>query len=195
MTRPFFSRDRISHFELFDRHATDALEKMKLRLRAGYPVDFQVSLMIDVPPAEALCTHSQDLASRFTLDSATDFLFGHCVDSLNAPLPYPHNVNVPTQDRIRNAADDFAEAFGKAQHVIASRARVNWVWPLLELFGDKTKDSVKTVNAYLDPILKDALRKAKLNPTNELEKDVIGENETLLDFLVKRTTGGWLVIW
>jgi hypothetical protein len=42
MTRPFFSRDRISHFELFDRHAEEALDKMKFRLRAGYAVDFQV---------------------------------------------------------------------------------------------------------------------------------------------------------
>ena len=66
MTRPFFSRDRISHFELFDRHAgklvarvdvpampgTDplfipaeaALDKMSERLRAGYAIDFQVCM-------------------------------------------------------------------------------------------------------------------------------------------------------
>ena len=42
MTRPFFSKDRISHFDNFDRHATDALTQMKARMREGYAVDWQV---------------------------------------------------------------------------------------------------------------------------------------------------------
>lgn len=48
MTRPFFSHDRISHFNTFDRHAEDAITQMKARFRAGYPVDFQVSLMLNM---------------------------------------------------------------------------------------------------------------------------------------------------
>lgn len=44
MTRPFFSRDRISHFELFDRHAETAITHMKQRLREGYAIDFQVEI-------------------------------------------------------------------------------------------------------------------------------------------------------
>ena len=42
ITRPFFTHDRISHFNIFDRHAEDAITLIKSRLRAGYPVDFQV---------------------------------------------------------------------------------------------------------------------------------------------------------
>lgn len=42
MTRPFFSKDRISHFDIFDRHAESALSLLKERLRQGYPVDIQV---------------------------------------------------------------------------------------------------------------------------------------------------------
>jgi len=42
MARPFFTRDRISHFELFDRHGEKAISEMKLRMRSGYSVDFQV---------------------------------------------------------------------------------------------------------------------------------------------------------
>ena len=42
MTRPFFTRNRISHFNIFDRHAEHVITQMKSRLRAGYPVDFQV---------------------------------------------------------------------------------------------------------------------------------------------------------
>lgn len=42
MTRPFFTRDRISDFDNFDRHAEDALSQLNNRLREGFPVDFQV---------------------------------------------------------------------------------------------------------------------------------------------------------
>lgn len=44
MTRPFFSRDRISHFDNFDRHAEDAINQLRTRLREGHPVDFQVNI-------------------------------------------------------------------------------------------------------------------------------------------------------
>ena len=46
MTRPFFSRDRISHFDNFDRHADDALGQLKARLREGHAVDFQVCISL-----------------------------------------------------------------------------------------------------------------------------------------------------
>ena len=46
MTRPFFSRDRISHFELFDRHALVAIAQLKKRLAEGHPVDFQVRFVV-----------------------------------------------------------------------------------------------------------------------------------------------------
>ena len=44
MTRPFFSKDRISHFEIFDRHATDAIKQVKERTSQGYAVDVQVRI-------------------------------------------------------------------------------------------------------------------------------------------------------
>ncbi|OSX65545.1 hypothetical protein POSPLADRAFT_1065282 [Postia placenta MAD-698-R-SB12] len=107
MTRPFFSKDRISHFELFDVHAEYAIVRMRERLNAGYAVDFQ------------------DLISRFTMDSATEFLFGTCVESLRSPLPYPHNhfptpfATQPTSQEALSRADAFSAAFLKSQHVIA----------------------------------------------------------------------------
>lgn len=42
MTRPFFSRDRISAFDNFERHAELVIQHMKDRFRAGYAIDFQV---------------------------------------------------------------------------------------------------------------------------------------------------------
>lgn len=49
MTRPFFSRDRISHFDNFDRHADETIKLMKERLRAGYSIDFQVNDLCNFP--------------------------------------------------------------------------------------------------------------------------------------------------
>jgi hypothetical protein len=43
MTRPYFTKDRISHFDVFDRHTADAIAQMKGRFSQGIPVDFQVS--------------------------------------------------------------------------------------------------------------------------------------------------------
>ena len=46
MTRPFFTKDRISHFENFDRHADEAINQIKARFLEGYAVDIQVSLSL-----------------------------------------------------------------------------------------------------------------------------------------------------
>jgi cytochrome P450 len=63
MTRPFFSRDRISNLDIFSRHSEDALGI--IRSTQGVAFDYQ------------------DIVFRFTLDSAAEFLFGVRVDSLH----------------------------------------------------------------------------------------------------------------
>jgi hypothetical protein len=128
----------------------------------------------------------QDLISRFTLDSATEFLFGHCVNSLSASLPYPHNVVSPRNDLSSNP--DFASASAKVQDVGAWRVKFGPLWVLTELFGDKTRASMKVLDEFLDPILTDAVRKAKDKPPNS-ELNEVDEDGTLLDHLVKRTSG------
>ena len=42
MTRPFFARDRIQDFEIFDKYAMKAIDKMKHRFNEGYALNFQV---------------------------------------------------------------------------------------------------------------------------------------------------------
>lgn len=44
ISRPAFARDRISDYELFDRHAGAVISQLKQRLRQGHAVDFQVRL-------------------------------------------------------------------------------------------------------------------------------------------------------
>lgn len=69
MTRPFFTKDRISHFELFDRHAEDAIKQMKERFAEGCPVDFQVSSLFDLLPhlAEYCIRRTSSPVSHWTL--------------------------------------------------------------------------------------------------------------------------------
>ncbi|KAG2131949.1 cytochrome P450 [Suillus cothurnatus] len=169
MTRPFFTQDRISHFEIFDRHADHAIALAKERFTAGLAIDFQ------------------DLISRFTLDSASEFLFGHCIDSLSAGLPYPHNapefINAVQGD---NTAAAFAHAFSQAQQGINRRLAIGQTWPLNEILADSTAQHMKVVNAFLDPILKDALEKRSM--AGEFDKNEFADDQTLVDHLINLTS-------
>lgn len=180
MTRPFFSRERISHFDLFARHSDAAIELMLARTREGYALDVQ------------------DLLARFTLDSTSEFLFGRCLHVLRAGLPYPHNApaSIAEADAARRRQDigeRFAQAFAEAQSVISERTRIGHIWPLWEFRRNRAEEPMKIVRAYVEPILEDVIKKnreKKLSSTklSPVEED-IEEDETLLDHLVKLTDG------
>ncbi|KAG1856281.1 cytochrome P450 [Suillus tomentosus] len=175
MTRPFFSKDRVSHFDIFDKHAEDAISQLKIRLRDGYPVDFQ------------------DMVSRFTLDSATEFLFGQDVCSLSAGLIYPPSSPRPKDIAFENhPANKFAHAFSEAQIAAAYRGRFGSAWRLSEFWTDRVKKHMDVCYKFIDPILKEALEKNKTLKENMGEKTDakdrdVEEGETLLDHLVNYT--------
>jgi cytochrome P450 len=178
MTRPYFTRDRISHFENFARHSDLAISKILERLaepaRPGTPsaVDFQ------------------DVVARFTIDSGTEFLFGGDVKSLEAPLPYPF---APPSDE----SGSFAAAFGRAQEGVVMRLGLAHLWPWMELFWDRTHDDMEIIDAFVKPILKQKLeqkralgRNAKSSLAKDDQKDMEeGENDSMLDHLVRFTDG------
>ncbi|KAH9483141.1 Cytochrome P450 monooxygenase 75 [Psilocybe cubensis] len=202
MTRPFFSKDRITHFDIFDRHASDALSQLRTRLRQGAPVDIQ------------------DLASRFTMDAATEFLFGNDVRSLDAGLPYPfycyesesgsHSMadaslvsaaraSLPHQQA--HPATLFSKAFDEAQRLIALRSRRGVNWPLAEFWRDEVSVQMEVVNGFVEPILRAAVERKRAAVAAGDEKGV-GENgekvaltadrevkdgESLLDHLINYT--------
>ncbi|KAH7929020.1 cytochrome P450 [Leucogyrophana mollusca] len=177
MTRPFFTHDRISHFNIFDRCADEAIPSMKARFRAGHAVDLQ------------------DLMLRFTLDSSSEFLFGHGIHSLRGELPYPHNTrpevkSVPDGDTAEaKTAEAFARAFAGAQYAISQRFRMGPMWPLFEISKDNTKEHMEVVNAYIEPILQNAINKQKARPsTDDASLQETLDEDTLLDYLVRRTT-------
>ncbi|QRW07239.1 cytochrome P450 family protein [Ceratobasidium sp. AG-Ba] len=163
MTRPYFSRDRISHFDNFARHSDIAITQLFARLaEPSHPaIDFQ------------------DLVARFTLDSATEFLFGKDAQSLSAPLPYPNSP--PTDD-----SASFAAAFGRAQEQLLMRFGTSILWPVIEMFWDRTGADMKVINAYVQPILREKLEeKKRMGGKAKEEKDE--EKNTLLDHLVQFT--------
>lgn len=150
-----------------------AINKIKERMRSGVALDFQ------------------DLISRFTLDSATEFLFGSCVHSLNSSLPYPRGLIPYTEMKELSPSERFAYAFGKVQQIVAERPRLGWVWPLKEIFKTSTDEYMEIVDGFIEPILKDALRKKeqRLKEEHDLDDKESQEDETLLDQLVKQTSG------
>ena len=119
ITRPFFSRDRISDFDVFERHSRKALDVMAQRLATGHTVDFQ------------------DLVSRFTLDSATEFLFGYDINSSGAGLPYPEYAKERnTETFTKHPSNVFVKAFAEGQELTVHRYRAGSAWRLVEFFSD-----------------------------------------------------------
>ncbi|KAJ6461725.1 cytochrome P450 [Mycena sanguinolenta] len=174
MTRPFFHRERISDFDLFDHHATKAIAQFKARLREGYAADFQ------------------DMIARFTMDTSSAFLFGKDVRSLDAGLPYPYNVttdaaNVPAA----HPSSVFATAFQEAQTITSLRSRFGQHWPLREFWVDELEKPMHIVREFLDPILQEAVAKKRAMGQAMEDKESgdrqVQEGESLLDHLVNYT--------
>ncbi|KAJ6579544.1 cytochrome P450 [Mycena vulgaris] len=166
LSRPFFSRERISDFEIFDRHAHEALASVKTRLAEGYPIDFQ------------------DMISRFTLDSATEFLFRRSVDSMSAGLPYPQSSPLANSPSFLNhPSNTYVKSFVRSQIVTVERAPYGTKWPLREFWTDRVKPDRKIIDEYVEPILNEELKK-KAKERTEGKSD---ERETFLSHLVQAT--------
>jgi hypothetical protein len=201
MTRPFFSRDRISEFDLFDLHADQAIRLIKDRITPDSPED---------KPSETMVVDIQDIASRYTLDTATSFLFGSNVESLSAGLPYPpitsplasspsYAVHASSWERLNelrasHPANKFAKAFDQAQILSASRSQMGVHWPLREFFRDRTRPRIEEVDRFIRPLIRNSVEKMRKKGVvpGKVKKDedrVVEEGETLLDHLVHYTTG------
>ncbi|KAL1754622.1 cytochrome P450 [Schizophyllum commune] len=172
MTRPFFSKDRIAHFDIFDRHAADILSQAKTRLAQGLPIDFQ------------------DMVARFTLDSATEFLFGHDVNSAGAGLPYPPGSPLATVGSREHPSDRFVDAFTEGQSLMALRVRTSGTaWPLFEFWEDRVAAKRRVVDEFVNRILDDPAF-ASAGPDMEKQSGATGkpgEDDTLLRHLLNQT--------
>ncbi|KAJ3511200.1 hypothetical protein NLJ89_g4237 [Agrocybe chaxingu] len=168
MTRPFFTRERISDFEIYERNCHLSLNQARDRLSEGYPVEFQ------------------DLVSRFTLDSASEFLFCQSVGSLSAGISYPPSAARENPISFYNHPSRvFAQAFTDAQLRLALRLGVGNEWLLTEFFGDKIQPLRKVMDDFTEPLMKAALEKRERDLQEKVDEKT--EEPNLLAHLVKHT--------
>ncbi|KAF5343389.1 hypothetical protein D9758_015616 [Tetrapyrgos nigripes] len=174
-----WNKVRISDFDVFERHAEDMLSLLAERLASGVPVDFQ------------------DAVARFTLDSATEFLFGKTVNSLSAGLHYPalHPLSKTassTTDFLNHPSTKFVTAFSEGQQVTSQRLILGKYWRFKEFWQDKAAEHRKSVEEFILPILEDALEKRKDEVISGEVKEI--QDETFLEHLVKFTEDKKVVI-
>ncbi|KAL1683215.1 cytochrome P450 [Schizophyllum commune] len=171
MTRPFFNKERISDFANFDRHADAILRQAKARIAEGFPVDFQ------------------DMVARFTLDSATEYLFGYDVNSSGAGLGYPEGApqsNAPYF--LNHPSNRFVQAFGTGQYFTAARVQAGTAWRLIEFWKDKVSPLRAIVEEYIRDLLEAAaVEKSNVDATKRPSDYKPKEGDNLLQHLVNYT--------
>ncbi|KAF9475912.1 cytochrome P450 monooxygenase pc-3 [Pholiota conissans] len=170
MTRPFFTRERISDFEIYHRNCDISLSHAKHRIAEGHPVDFQ------------------DLVSRFTLDSATEFLFGNNVGSLLAGIPYAHShAGKNPSSFYAHPSTAFVKAFTEGQLNSVCRMNYGNEWPLWEFWKDEVKPQRRIIDAFAEPLLRKALEMREKETSGGGDESKDEEDVTLLAHLVRHT--------
>jgi cytochrome P450 len=90
----------------------------------------------------------QDLFFKFTIDSATEFLFGQSTDTL--------------RDSLRGettSASNFAYAFNKAQHAVAIRSRTGLFGFLRVFLQEKgADDAIRICHEFVDEFVDEAIQ-------------------------------------
>lgn len=172
MARPFFSKDRISDVDIFERTSNTTLDLVSSRSSKNQPIDIQ------------------DLLHRFTLDSASEFLFGTQLDTLLRPLTEPGKVKLGPKGSIpidrTNEFDIFTEAFERVAVLVTRRGTQGTTWPLMELFEDKTEEPIRIIMDWLEPFVKQAVERRE-NMKGLQGSDV--QDRVFLDFLALQTDG------
>ncbi|GJJ09202.1 hypothetical protein Clacol_003424 [Clathrus columnatus] len=171
MARPFFSKDRISDVDIFERTSSKTLDLISARSNKTQPID------------------TQDLVARFTLDSASEFLFGIQLDTLSRPLTEPGKVKLGPKGSIpidrTEEFDVFTEAFERVAVIVTRRGTQGTTWPLMELTKDLTEEPIQIIMDWLEPLVKVAVEKR--NSMKGLQSAM--EDSVFLDFLASQTDG------
>jgi len=133
---------------------------------------------------EDIAVDIQDVLSRFTLDTATEFLFGQDVKTLSADLPYPSTYRGPNRRR-EHPSDRFALAIDRAMEYTFPRVIYGEFWPLMEFWKDTVATQRGITHELIDPIIHAALERRKVAKG----LDEVQDEGTLLDHLVQQTDG------
>jgi cytochrome P450 len=116
LIRPQFVKDRVADLHIFERHVQVLMRNIA---NGGVP---GVAGVGNDNIAQGRVHDLSDLFFRYTLDSATDFLLGHSVNSLETPN------------------QEFANAFGEVQRIqnILTRAKYAFFHPWCNPTTNKT---------------------------------------------------------
>ncbi|KAK6197866.1 cytochrome P450 alkane hydroxylase [Scheffersomyces amazonensis] len=155
MLRPQFSRDQVAHVQALEPHVQ--ILAQHIRKNKGQLFDLQ------------------ELFFRFTVDSATEFLFGESVGSLKDA-----SIGYPTPDIDFDGRTGFANAFNVSQNYLASRSVLQDLYFLIN--DRKFRDSTKAVHKFADYYVQKALNTSQ----DELDKRSLGGYIFLYE-LVKET--------
>jgi hypothetical protein len=175
IARPFFTKERISDFDIFDQTSAKALNLIANRAAAYAPIDVQ------------------DLLQRFTLDSAALFLWGHALNTLDLPLTQPGRVVLGPKGSAPadggSEWDEFTNAFESVAVLITRRGVQGDTWPLLELFKDKTEEPIQVIMDWLEPLVRQAMDRKAKRMEGDTKVSSHDEDTVFLDYLSDRTDG------
>ncbi|EGW33967.1 CYP52A18 [Spathaspora passalidarum NRRL Y-27907] len=153
MLRPQFAREQIAHVRALEPH-------------------FQV-LQKHIAKNQGQFFDIQELFFRFTVDSATEFLFGESVGSLR-----DESVGYSSKELDFAGRADFAAKFNKAQMYLSTRSLLQKMYWLVN--NKKFRECIKAVHEFSDHYVKMALDASP----EEIEKQV---GYVFLYELVKQT--------
>ncbi|KAF2501584.1 cytochrome P450 [Lophium mytilinum] len=139
--RPSFVRDQVADLNTFERH---------------------IAYLFKAIPHDGSTANIQELFFRFTIDSATEFLFGQSTNSLRVYKPGAG----PQEDAA------FAEAFAIAQNDVVVRGRLGNLAMLTR--NKKAQQAIKVCHEYVDQFVDDAVRH---NEMTDVEKKAAGSGE------------------
>ncbi|KAF8573587.1 cytochrome P450 [Ramaria rubella] len=148
--RPFFAKERVSDFAMFEEHMDRTLSVMK-KFAGDTAANGQAFDM-------------QDLFNRITLDVSSEFLTGSSLNSLSEPLPVAGEALLgPKGSMTEDEFGTFTSAFESVQVVMAERFRLMKHWPILELFKDKTRANMQVIHDWLKTYHAEMIRHQILN--------------------------------
>ena len=167
MLRPSFAKEQIADLATFERH---------------------IEQFFQLIPEDGSTVDLQDLFFRFTMDSATEFLFGQSVGSLKSRLARQPNLNGGVDDKDSNTdeavkakenpGDKFAAAMNIAQE--AGMTRVRMLSLARFYYSKKEDEAVRTVHEFVDQFVEDAIR---YRQSADLENTPVGKEKGQYLFL------------
>jgi cytochrome P450 len=161
--RPQFSRENINNLESTEKAARTLIDVLPTGSN-GWTAEF------DMVP----------YFYRFTLDTATGFLFGHNVES-QRKMAYKQSSNPAASADILGNEGEFAEAFATSQEWLSNRIKLQGLYWLCDT--PRYRRAVETVRTFVTRVIQRTLD----NRIGASKTGDDGEKYNLLDSLTEST--------